>query len=150
MLSRFWKKLSFCETRVVSRFYFNTFFETQHMVNLGQKTAVFGPWNQVTKKKYHQDRSNVSLKPLWFHKNWLKRILKPLWFHENWLFSKTATLSTLIFQISTLWNSKGFPLEVEDTLICAKGNKNLLFLLKKSQKCTLFMLLNNFFFLIKP
>ena len=25
------------------------------MVNLGQKTAVFGAWNQVTKKKYHQN-----------------------------------------------------------------------------------------------
>ena len=57
-------------------------FETQHMVNLGQKTAILGHWYWAQKKKNHpiqtkyHDTKKVSKKltrkkliPKWYHKN---------------------------------------------------------------------------------
>ena len=49
------------------------------MVNFGQKTAFFGPWNQTTKKKYHPSESEKKNTTFGFKNKEFETTLKPLW-----------------------------------------------------------------------
>ena len=72
--------------------------ETQHMVNLGQKTAILGHWYWAPKKKttqirqkYH-DTTKVS-------KKLTRKKLIPKWYHENCHIFKLR-LIILIWEVS--------------------------------------------------
>ena len=79
--------------------------ETLLMVNFGQKTAIFDPWNFAKKKKKHQNH----LKPPWnlvsFTKTDKLEIWNHFWFHENCPISKSSlkiiiwSLKLALFQI---------------------------------------------------
>ena len=81
--------------------------ETPLMVNFGQKTAVFGAWNQVTKKKYHQNDYNFPWNHQRFHKNWLSISWNHLRYHDNMTFFKfTLWYRTLKSDSSNFWRWK--------------------------------------------
>ena len=85
--------------------------ETLLMVNLGQKTAVFGLETllmvNVSQKtaffeletksqiKIPPKASIMSLKSFWFQRKYQNQILKPLWFHKNYPLSKVPSLNRL-------------------------------------------------------
>ena len=55
------------------------------MLIFGQKTAFFGPWNQVTKKKNHQNGNKICETTFGFTKTDYRQTWNHLWFQKNWL-----------------------------------------------------------------
>ena len=61
------------------------------MVNFGQKTAIFDPWN-FAQKKNTTEIMKYCVKPQWFQKNWLSIWWNHFWFHDNMTFFKISLI----------------------------------------------------------
>ena len=104
------------------------FAETLLMVNFGQKTAIFDPWNFAQKKKNHQNH----LKPPWnlvsFTKTDKLETWNHFWFHENWLIFKSwPKIKIWSLELARFQNENKDRLHSEDALIFAKGDEIWIF-----------------------
>ena len=94
------------------------------MVNFGQKTAIFGPWNFAKKKKNQKNH----LKPPWnlvsFTKTDKLETWNHFWFHENWLIFKSSTkINIWSLKLARFQNENEDRLHREDAFIFAKEDE---------------------------